>query len=138
MVLDTHALLWLLTDPDSMSDDSLVAIGEAQNVNKLFVSPITAWELSIAINKRTNAPNIGNVSVKDWYHAGVKEIGGRVVAIGPSIALASSDMIAHTGHRDPGDCYIIATAKYKKVPIVTRDGIIQNIASTGYVDVVVC
>lgn len=47
-------------------------------------------------------------------------------------------MIAHTGHKDPGDCYIIATAKYKKVPIFTKDVIIQNIASTGDVDVIVC
>lgn len=43
-----------------------------------------------------------------------------------------------TGHKDPGDCYLIATASVKKVPIITRDALIQSFASPNYLDVIVC
>lgn len=136
--MDTHALLWLVTDPDQLHEDALVAIGEAQEASKLFVSPITAWELAIAAGKKKNAPAIGDQLVKDWYRSAVAATSAKVVQIGPSIALLAADMIATTNHRDPGDCYIIATAKHKKVPVVSRDGIIHEIAATGYISAVNC
>ncbi|WP_283194103.1 type II toxin-antitoxin system VapC family toxin [Rhizobium sp. AN80A] len=137
-VLDTHALLWLVTQPETLHEDALVAIAGAQEVGKLFVSPITAWELAIAVNKKTNAPDIGNFSVKEWFKAALDATSSKLVPIGPTIALEAANMIAKTGHKDPGDCYIMATARYKKVPIVTRDGTLDQIAETGYVQVVGC
>ncbi len=116
----------------------MVAIAGAQEVGKLFVSPITAWELAIAVNKKTNAPDIGNFSVKEWFKAALDATSSKLVPIGPTIALEAANMIAKTGHKDPGDCYIMATARYKKVPIVTRDGTLDQIAETGYVQVVGC
>ncbi|MCY1664197.1 PIN domain-containing protein [Rhizobium sp. SL86] len=62
----------------------------------------------------------------------------KIVPIGPAIALEAANVIAVTGHEDPGDCYIMATARHKKVPVVSRDGIMRRIAATGYVDVVGC
>jgi PIN domain nuclease of toxin-antitoxin system len=138
VLLDTHALLWLVTSPEILSEESLIAIGEAQEANKVFVSPITAWELAIAVTKKNNAPDLGNLSVKDWYNTAIAQIGAKVVPVGTAIALQSADMIAETNHKDPGDCYIISTARYKKVPVVTRDGIIRQIGATGFVDVIVC
>lgn len=43
-----------------------------------------------------------------------------------------------TGHRDPGDCYLIATARIKKVAIITRDAVMLNLASRDYLEVIVC
>jgi PIN domain nuclease of toxin-antitoxin system len=45
-----------------------------------------------------------------------------------------------TGHKDPGDCFLIATARLKRIPIVTRDGAMQTIAAVdpNYLMVVVC
>ena len=104
----------------------------------LFVSPITAWELAIAVNKKKNAPDIGNTTVKDWFRAAVAATSSKVVAIGPMIALEAASMIAITAHKDPGDCYIIATARYKKVPVVSRDATIAQIATSGFVDMIPC
>ncbi|EUB97183.1 hypothetical protein PMI07_000759 [Rhizobium sp. CF080] len=43
-----------------------------------------------------------------------------------------------TGHKDPGDCYLIATARIKKVPIITRDTVMLDLASPEYLEVIVC
>lgn len=138
LVLDTHALLWLVTQPENLQEDALVAIAAAQEVGRLFVSPITAWELAIAVSKKTNAPDIGDIAVKDWFKAAVEATSAKIVPIGPAIALEAANMIAATSHKDPGDCYIIATARYKRVPIVSRDEIIGKIAETGYISIVTC
>lgn len=49
-------------------------------------------------------------------------------------------MVTETGHKDPGDCFLIATARVRRMPIVTRDGIMQTIAAerAGYLDVIAC
>jgi PIN domain nuclease of toxin-antitoxin system len=138
VVLDTHSLLWLVTQPETLTEDALIAIATAQENNKLYLSPITAWELAIAVKKKANAPDIGNLAVRDWLRAAVAVTSSKIVPIGPSIALKAANVIAVTGHKDPGDRYIMATARHKKVLIVTRDGIMRRIAATGYIDVIGC
>ena len=54
------------------------------------------------------------------------------------IAYEAAEVVVATGHRDPGDCYLIATARVKKIPIVTRDAIMQAHASSGYLDIILC
>lgn len=127
-----------MTQPETLHEDALVAIAAAQEIGRLFVSPITAWELAIAVNKRMNAPDIGDITVKDWFKAAVAVTSSRIVPVGPAVALEAANMIATTAHKDPGDCYIMATARYKKVPVVSRDRIMSQIAETGYIEVVGC
>ena len=43
-----------------------------------------------------------------------------------------------TGHKDPGDCYLIATSRVREIPIITRDPVMRNLATDGYLDVIVC
>jgi PIN domain nuclease of toxin-antitoxin system len=45
-----------------------------------------------------------------------------------------------TGHRDPGDCFLIATARIRKIPIVTRDRLICDLAreQPDYLSVIAC
>ena len=43
-----------------------------------------------------------------------------------------------TGHKDPGDCILVATAKVRKVPIVTRDETIIEMARNGYLNFIRC
>ena len=64
----------------------------------------------------------------------------KLVPIRQRISLEAARVVTHTGHKDPGDCFLIASARIKKVPLVTRDGIIREIAAAhaGYLDVVVC
>lgn len=127
-----------MTQPEALNEDALIAIAAAQESGKLYVSPITAWELAITVNKKANATDIRNLTGRDWLKAAVAVTSSKIVPIGPAIALEAANVIAVTGHKDPGDCYIMATARHKKVPVVSRDGIMRRIAATGYVDVVGC
>jgi len=49
-------------------------------------------------------------------------------------------VVSDTGLKDPGDCFLIATARVWRNPIVTRDGAIQTIAAekAGYLEAIAC
>jgi hypothetical protein len=56
------------------------------------------------------------------------------------IALEAANAVLATDHMDPGDCFLIGTARLKQIPIVTRDSVMRNIAAVDpdYLAVVVC
>jgi PIN domain nuclease of toxin-antitoxin system len=56
------------------------------------------------------------------------------------IALEAAKVVIATGHKDPGDCYLISTARTRRIPIATRDDVIREIATDnpGYLEVIVC
>jgi PIN domain nuclease of toxin-antitoxin system len=62
------------------------------------------------------------------------------VPIGPAIALEAARVPAVYGRDDPGDCFIIATARMKRVPVVTRDRAMIDLAERepAYLAIVVC
>lgn len=65
-------------------------------------------------------------------------IGASIVAIDEKIACEAAAVAFDTGHRDPGDCYLIATARVLDVPIITRDSVMIGLASTSYLEVINC
>lgn len=139
-LLDTHALYWLVTTPDILSEESLVAVAECQAAGTLYVSPITAWELTIASRKpaHRDPPNLGAGTPSRWFSAAVAATGARIVPIKQRIACEAAAVVVDTGHKDPGDCYLIATARVRSIPIITRDSIIEGLAARGYLQVILC
>jgi PIN domain nuclease of toxin-antitoxin system len=142
ILLDTHALYWLVIDNTKLRDEARVAIGENQEAGTLFVSPITAWELSVATGKSRVAgrPDLGEDPPDRWFREAVRATSTRIVPIRQRIAWEAAKVVSDTGLKDPGDCFLIATARVRRIPIVTRDGVIQTIAAekAGYLDVIVC
>lgn len=141
VLLDTHALIWLFSG-EPMTIDALTAIAEARMEDRLFVSPISAWEAGLAVRKTNPArrPNLLGRDAVSWFRAGRAAIGARIAPIGQTIALEASKVPALFGHNDPGDCFILATAKVRRLAIVTRDKAMAKIAGAhrGYVGVVAC
>lgn len=125
-----------------LAEGALVAIGENQEAGTLLVSPITAWELAVATKKNRVAgrPHLGDDPPDQWFHAAVAVTEARIVPIQQRISIEAAKVVTHTGHKDPGDCFLIATARIRKVPIITRDNIICSIAADDpdYLDVIVC
>lgn len=140
VLLDTHALYWLVTAADTLSAEALVSIAQSQAAGTLYVSPITAWELTIASRKpaHKDPPDLGTTSPAKWFSKAVAAAGAKVIPIKQRIAYEAAEVVIATGHKDPGDCYLIATARVKKIPIITRDTIIQGLAAPDYLDVIVC
>lgn len=141
-MLDTHALYWLVSGEEELSEEALVAIGDSQEAGMLFASPITAWELSIATQKGQVAgrPHLGEDPPDRWFRDALRATAARIIPIRQRIACEAAAVVIQTGHRDPGDCFLIATARVRRVPLVTRDGIILDIAAenAGYLAVIEC
>lgn len=141
VLLDTHTLYWLVSGEDALSEDAQVAIADAQEAGELLVSPITAWELSVATRKERVAgrPHLGDQPPDQWFRDAVEVTEARIVPIQQRIALEAAKVVTDTGHKDPGDCFLIATARIRNVALVTRDRIIRTIAADrpGYIDLVV-
>ena len=142
VLLDTHALYWLVSGDDVLSDEAKVAIAEAQSTRSLLLSPINAWELSVATRKVRVAgrPHLGDEPPDRWFRDATDVTRARIVPIQQRIALKAARVVSDTGHKDPGDCFLIATARLRRAALVTRDAIIRTIASDrpGYLDLIVC
>ena len=130
ILLDTNALVWFLAG-DAMVDDALVAIADAQRVGRLHVSPISAWEAAVALRKPDpgRRPDLGGREAAAWFRQALRLTGARLASVGRRIALEAARVPEVYGRGDPGDCFLIATARVKKVPVVTRDEAMLRLAA---------
>ena len=141
VLLDTNAMIWFLNG-SPMSPGAFVAIAQAQRTNELYVSPITGWEAALAIRKRNpvHRPNLLGRDAATWFRLGARDIGARIVPIGSRVAAEAARVPEIFGSGDPGDCFIIATARIKRASVMTRDGPMKALATRdpSYLHVIEC
>jgi PIN domain nuclease of toxin-antitoxin system len=141
ILLDTHAMIWLLAG-ERLETAALLQIARAQVARELFVSPISAWEAGTAVLKANPArrPNFQGLSVDQWFRSGIRKIGARTVPINTLIATESAAVPAVYGSGDPGDCFLIATARLRKLALVTRDARMAELTrrSPYYLSIIPC
>ena len=137
--MDTNALIWILNG-DYLEPAALVAVAEAQNSKGILVSPISAWEAALAVRKFRRRPDLGGRDAAEWFRAVLKIPGVRLVRPSIRIAIEAAKVPSIYGHGDPGDCFLIATARVKKLPIVTRDRRMQQLSvrNPEYLQTVPC
>jgi len=138
LLLDTHALLWLVRR-EFRTQAALDAVEAAQDAGALYASPITAWELGLAELKRTGRPELG-MSPGAWFRQALRTTNTRLATITPAISAEAASVPAIYGRGDPGDCFLIATARVRRLSLVTRDGPILQLAAArpSYMQVVEC
>ncbi len=141
LLLDTNALIWFLA-AEFMEPEALIAIAQAQEAGSLYVSPVTAWEAALALRKANPArrPNLNGQDAATWFRQGCAITGAKIVRIGSRIALEASRVPLVSGNGDPGDCFIIATARVSKLAVVTRDGTMQRLSANdhNYLKTIAC
>ena len=120
LLLDTNAMIWFLAE-EQMEAAALFAIAEAQAASQLFVSPISAWEAALALTKPRRQPNLRGQDAATWFKSGRKQMGARLITPGVAVGLEAARVPAVYGIGDPGDCYIIASARLGGHAVVTRD-----------------
>ena len=138
LLLDTHALLWLVRG-EFRTQAAQDAVEATQDAGALYASAITAWELGVAELKRTSRPELG-MAPGAWFRQALLTTGARLATITPAIAAEAASVPATYGRGDPGDCFLIATARVRRLSLVTRDGPILQLAAArpSYVRVVEC
>ena len=80
---------------------------------------------------------LGQFTPDEWFRAALALTGSRIAPIHQKIAIETARVAALTGHSDPADCCLMATARIKEVPLITHDPKIRAAAAKGYLQVIV-
>ena len=111
LLLDTHALLWWLGDPASLSSRAREAIADPENT--VFLSAVVVWEIRIK-------EAIGRLELPEEFREVLDEQPFVVLPVTVEHAHAVGRLPAI--HRDPFDRMLVAQALCERLTIVTRDG----------------
>ncbi len=122
ILLDTHTLLWLVSNPDQVSTAAREQI--ADSTREVMVSAVSAWE--IAINTQLGRLN-GEPLLSAW-----PDIMAAMAVTELAIEAADAVLAGRLAwnHRDPFDRMIVAQAARRGLTIATRDADIVGAALT--------
>ncbi len=117
IIIDTHVWLWLLHDPNQLSNAARgqIEIEEAQN--GILVSAISVWEIAV---KSSLGKLALPLPIEDWYALAKSHSGIVIEALNPEDAIASTQLPGDF-HKDPADRIIVAMARRYNVPLITCD-----------------
>jgi PIN domain nuclease of toxin-antitoxin system len=113
LLLDTHALLWWLSELEMLTEEARQAISD--DANDIYVSAVSAWE--IAIKKRLGklvAPNDLEFQIEKNRFTPLP------IDIRHGLAVEELPPI----HRDPFDRFLVVQARLESMTLVTRDELI--------------
>lgn len=115
LLLDTHVLLWALTDDPTLSAAARAAITDGGN--RVLVSAVSAWELTIkaALGKLRTPDDLMGQLVRHRFSP-LDVTVGHAVAVG--------QLPDH--HADPFDRLLVAQARTDRLTLVTRDQQIER------------
>ncbi|MCS3515645.1 MULTISPECIES: type II toxin-antitoxin system VapC family toxin [Pseudomonas] len=110
VLLDTHVLLWALSDDPKLSSKARRLI---ENAAEIYVSAATFWEMAIKVG-------LGKLDADlDDIREYCLESGFVELPITSEHAIAVKDLEQH--HKDPFDRLIVATAMSEPTRLLTAD-----------------
>ena len=115
LLLDTHTLLWLISDNPEVSPNVREAVNDPDN--EVFVSVASVWEISIKRSRgRLDAPENLVEQLKDSDYT--------TLLVNLDHADRAGRLPMH--HRDPFDRMLVAQAQVEDLVLVTRDRFIPR------------
>ena len=115
ILLDTHVLLWAVSDSDQLGRKSRRILDDALAHEKLAVSAISFWELAmLAARQRIHL----SVDLTSW-RAEALRLGIVELVVTGMIAIAAGELARM--HGDPADRLIVASASLAGAALMTAD-----------------
>ena len=118
VLLDTHALLWWLSDDTALPRTARKIIAETKNT--VLVSAASAWEIAtkVRLGKLPTGANL------------VSDFCGQVEREGFDVLVISADHGIRGGllpgpHKDPFDRMLIAQAQAENLPVITNERVFE-------------
>lgn len=115
MLLDTHALLWMVLDDLRLSRTARTQI---EKVDRLAYSAASLWEIALKLSRG----GFDFALPLAWHHDLISELrqsGVARVEIEPEHCRRLQDLPWH--HKDPFDRMLIAQAQVERLSILTAD-----------------
>ena len=113
LLLDTHTLLWFLTDSPKLPTKARDVLKDLSNPT--FVSMVSLWEIALKhslgrLELHTEPERLFDL---------VEESGFRLLPIESAHILGMTRLALH--HQDPFDRLLIAQAQFERLTIVSKD-----------------
>ena len=114
LLLDTHVVLWWVSEHEKLSPEARAALLDEEN--ELFVSMASAWEIAIktSLGKLTDFDG----GVKNFFKL-IEALPIQLFSLNP-FNLAIVETLPFI-HRDPFDRMLVATAQAANMTILTAD-----------------
>jgi len=109
-LLDTHILLWWLSDPKKLSKKAQTLIHDRNQ--DIFVSSVSFWELVIK-------SGLGRIEIPRNLLKILADDSIEILPLFPEATLGVLDLPQI--HKDPFDRMLIAQAKFHDMVLITRD-----------------
>jgi PIN domain nuclease of toxin-antitoxin system len=120
ILLDTHVLVWLATEPTKLSKLARSAIRRASRAGGIGISAITLWELAWLATH-------GRLQLTGTVEAYLEEISSRVAVLPITAKVAAlANQFSTDYSSDPCDRLIGATALAQGMILVTKDAKIRD------------
>ena len=69
ILLDTHAWVWFISNPEKLSKKAEKSIKKATKENEILISSISAWEVALLVSKKRLELTM---DVSDWISSSEK------------------------------------------------------------------
>jgi PIN domain nuclease of toxin-antitoxin system len=122
IVLDTHAWVWFLSNPELLSKKAKRYVDAAVKEKAIMISSISVWEVALLVARKRL---ILTLELSDWIAKSEMLPFFKFIPVDNSVAIKSVNL-PQPLHTDPADRIIIATAISLGAPIVTKDEKILN------------
>ena len=119
VLLDTHALLWWLSDDAALTRPARKTIAETRNT--LIVSAASAWEIGtkVRLGKLPTA-----VDLMADFSGQLERDGFELMAISAEHAVRAG--LLPGPHKDPFDRMLIAQAQAENLPLISNETLFES------------
>ena len=115
ILLDTHAWIWWLSEPERLSRPAREALEGARNIG---VSTVSCWELA---NKVVQGRLSLDRPVRVWVQQALARERVEVVPLTPEVAMTAAELAEGGLDGDSADRLIAASTVERAATLVTKD-----------------